>query len=296
VTALDARKVETRGLAEVDLTATSDPKGTRVASRRVVRIATIALIIGVVAWGALELFEGLPAQAWYSIRQHQLASEFNATRPHTGKGAAIALLQVPSVGMNLVVAEGDSPQQLRSGPGHQIGTPLPGAIGNSVIVGHRSSWGGSFSDLDQLKAGDPIAVQTESTGGPIGVFKVQSVTRLSADDRAPFAASTDRRLTIVTGTGGRYSDRRLVVTAVSGRIGKMKSPTASVRATTSSGSRVWNADVMLALIGFGAAAAIVLALRRRYRPSTLAVVVVPLVVLGFIGCLLNIDAALPPLR
>ena len=38
-------------------------------------------------------------------------------------------------------------------------------------------------------------------------------------------------------------------------------------------------------------------LRRRYRPSTVAVVVVPLLVLGLlVVLLLNVDAALPPLR
>ena len=55
--------------------------------------------------------------------------------------------------MNLVVAEGDSPQQLRSGPGHRIGTPLPGKVGNSVIFGHRTGWGGPLSDLGTLEDG-----------------------------------------------------------------------------------------------------------------------------------------------
>jgi LPXTG-site transpeptidase (sortase) family protein len=295
MTAVDTPSLETRSATETVVQPTQPP-ARRVAARRVVRIATIALLVGVVAWAMLELFEGPPARVWYTIRQHQLASEFAATRPHTGRGAAIALLQVPSLGMNLVVAEGDAPQQLRSGPGHRIGTPLPGAIGNSVITGHRTGWGGPLSDVGQLKPGDPIAVQTESTGGPIGVFKVQSVTRVSANDRAPFAGSTDRRLTIVTGTGGRYSDRRLVITSVSGRVGKLEAPTASIRATTSGGSPVWNRDAVLALVAFGAAGALGLVLHRPYRSSTIGLVLVPLVVLGLLGCLLNIDAALPPLR
>ncbi len=268
----------------------------RTAAQRVVRIAAIALLVGAAAWGLLALFEGPPANEWYSIRQHQLASQFAASRPHTGRGAAIALLQVPSLGMNLVVAEGDAPQQLRSGPGHRIGTPLPGAIGNSVIVGHRHAWGGPLVDLAELKPGDPIAVQTESTGGPIGVFNVQSVRHVDGADLTPFRSSTDRRLTIVTGDGGRYSDRRLVVTAVSGTVGTVKASTPALRATTSQGSPVWNRDAMLALVASATAGVLAFVLRRRYRSSTVVVVVIPLAVLGLVALLLNVDAALPPLR
>jgi sortase A len=295
VTAIDAPVAETTSADEPKVEPKARP-APRAAKQRVVKIATIALLVGLVAWVALELFEGPPARAWYTIRQHQLASEFASSRPHTGPGAAIALLQVPSLGINLVVAEGDAPQQLRSGPGHRVGTPLPGAIGNSVIVGHRTGWGGPFSALAQLKRGDPIAVRTESSGGPIGVFKVQSVKRVGSRDLSPFAGSTDRRLTIVTGAGGRYSDRRLVVTAVSGNAGKVTPPKGSVRATTSAGSPLWNADAALALFGLASAGLLGVMLRRRYRTSTVAIVVVPLLVLGLLGLLLNVDAALPALR
>jgi len=296
MTAVDSRSVTQRGSAARDVE--SDPRavGGGVAAQRVARIAALSLLICLSAGAVFQLFEGSVARAWYSIRQHQLAQQFGSTRPHTGRAAAIALFQVPSLGINLVVAEGDAPQQLRGGPGHRVGTPLPGAIGNSVIVGHRTAWGGSLSDIAQLKPGAHIVVQTGSIGGPIGVFDVVSVTRVSAGDRSPFANSTDRRLTIVTGTGGRYSDRRLVVTAVSGSVGTLERPDELVRATTPAGSLIWNGDVLLALGALGAAGAIALVLRRRYRTSTIALAVVPLVALGLLGLLLNLDAALPALR
>ena len=296
MTAVDSRSVAPQRAAPNEIRPSPRPAARRAATQRVVRIAAVALLVGMVILTIFELFEGPVAHAWYSTRQHQLATQFAAPRPHTGRGAAIAFLQVPSLGMNLVVAEGDTPQQLRSGPGHRIGTPLPGAIGNSVVVGHRSGWGGSLSDIGKLKQGDHIVVQTGSTGGPVGVFDVVSVTRVSADDRSPFANSTDRRLTIVTGTGGRYSNRRLVVTAVSGIVGKVSAVATSTRATTPAGSLFWNGNMLLALSAFAAAVAIGVALRRRYRTSTVAVVVLPLLMLGLLGCLLNIDAALPPLR
>jgi LPXTG-site transpeptidase (sortase) family protein len=295
MTAVDSRSVTTGTAAAPRMDSPARPATGR-AMPRVLRIAVISLLLGLVAATVFQLFEGPVARAWYTTRQHQLAAQFAATRPHTGKGAAIALLQVPSLGTNLVVAEGDSPQQLRSGPGHRIGTPLPGEKGNSVIVGHRTGWGGSLTDVGQLKPGGHIVVQTGSVGGPINVFTVVSVKHIEANDPSPFVNSSDRRLTIVTGTGGRYSDRRLVVTAVSGRVGKVNVPTATVHATTSAGSPVWNGDVLLAVGALGAGAAIGFVLRRRYRVSTIAVVVAPLLVLGVLGCLLSIDAALPALR
>jgi LPXTG-site transpeptidase (sortase) family protein len=210
----------------------------------------------------------------------------------------VALLQIPVLGTNLAVAEGDSPQQLRSGPGHRIGSPMPGDQGNSVIVGHRDGWGGPLHALGALKRGDLIVVQAAGRDGlPRDVvFKVDSTRPVSANDAAPFAASTDHRLTIVTGTGGSYSDARLVVTAVSGPVGEMLPPSADVRATTSAGSTIWNAETVMAVLCLGGAAGLAFLLRRRYHPVAVAAIVTPVALLGLVALLLNVDAALPPLR
>jgi sortase A len=40
------------------------------------------------------------------------------------------------------------------------GTALPGQPGNAVISGHRTTHGRPFFDLDQLKPGDRIEVET----------------------------------------------------------------------------------------------------------------------------------------
>ena len=84
--------------------------------------------------------------------------------------------------MNLVVAEGDAPQQLRSGPGHRIGTPLPARTREQRHRRTPDGWGGSLSIARGAESGRiTIAVQTESTGGPIGVFDVVSVTRVERE-------------------------------------------------------------------------------------------------------------------
>ncbi len=266
------------------------------AVERTSRIATIALVALVIAGSVFALFDGPIASAWYTTRQHQLAQQWAASRPHIGRGNTIAIAQVPALHLNVAIAEGDTPQQLRSGPGHRVGTPMPGDVGNSVVVGHGAAWGGPFGQLSQLKPGDLIAVQTKSSSGPIGVFTVNSVRRVGGSDLAPFSESTDRRLTLVTGTGGKLSDRRLVVTAVSGPAGKVLPPSADARATTPGGSPLWNAQVGMAALALAVAAVLVRLLRRSYRTATIAVVVTPFFVLALLALLLDLDVLLPSLR
>ena len=268
------------------------------ATPRIVRIAVIALILVVAGWLVYTVFEGPIAGAWYRNRQHQLSSEFQSSRPHTGAGAAIAFLQIPRLGTNLVVAEGDTPQQLRGGPGHRVGTPLPGDVGNSVIVGHRSAWGGPFASLDTLHAGDLIVAQTQDPqlGPRNAVFKVVSVTPVSGSDVTPFQSSTDRRLTLVTGRGGQFSNDRLAVVAVSDKVGKPKATSETVVTQTSPGSRLFNSQMLLVLVGIGGAILLGLALRKRYGTGIVLVVVSPLLALGLLGLLLNLDLFAPTLR
>ena len=64
------------------------------------------------------------------------------------------------IGINQVVVEGINTPDLRKGPGHYIGTPLPGQSGNAAIAGHRTTYGHPFYNLDSVKVGDPIVLTT----------------------------------------------------------------------------------------------------------------------------------------
>ena len=59
-----------------------------------------------------------------------------------------------------MVLDGTSEGQLTQGPGHYEGTALPGELGNMGLAGHRVGKGSPFLDLDQLRPGDPIVVET----------------------------------------------------------------------------------------------------------------------------------------
>jgi len=75
-------------------------------------------------------------------------------------GDPVGVIKIDKIGVDKVVVEGTSVPDLRKGPGHYTGSPLPGQLGNAAIAGHRTTYGAPFGDLDQLARGDAISVRT----------------------------------------------------------------------------------------------------------------------------------------
>lgn len=80
--------------------------------------------------------------------------------PSPGTGEAFAFIRIPKISLEQALFEGVDPQTLKSGPGHMEGTPLPGQPGNSVLSGHRTTYGRPFFDFDLLENGDEIEVES----------------------------------------------------------------------------------------------------------------------------------------
>ena len=78
--------------------------------------------------------------------------------PDTGE--SIAFIRIPKINVDEVVFEGVDRKTLKSGPGHMEETPLPWQPGNSVLSGHRTTYGRPFFDFDLLEPGDDIQVET----------------------------------------------------------------------------------------------------------------------------------------
>ena len=76
---------------------------------------------------------------------------------------AIAIITIPSIDRlkdGWAVVEGVKRSDLKNGAGHMPSTPLPGQPGNSVISGHRTTYGAPFHEFDELEPGDIIEVET----------------------------------------------------------------------------------------------------------------------------------------
>jgi LPXTG-site transpeptidase (sortase) family protein len=78
-------------------------------------------------------------------------------------GTAFAVIRIPSIERledGWAVVEGVELRNLKNGAGHMPHTPLPGLPGNSVISGHRTTYGAPFHEIGDLVLGDVIEVDT----------------------------------------------------------------------------------------------------------------------------------------
>ena len=73
-------------------------------------------------------------------------------------GMELGTIEIPKLGVNRALWEGESLPPLDRGPGHWPGTAMPGSLGNVVVGGHRVSHDRPFRDIDQLVPGDEIAL------------------------------------------------------------------------------------------------------------------------------------------
>ena len=150
----------------------------------------------------------------YSASQQQLTNAFrvqlsDATAPVSegdfqkillADGAPVALLDIPSIGVHVVIVEGTRSSVLKAGPGHRRDTVLPGQAGVSVVMGRAAAYGGPFSRLQELQPGDPFSV---ITGQGKQTFEVLGLRY--AGDPAPAAMKAgSSRIILETARGPAY--------------------------------------------------------------------------------------------
>lgn len=81
--------------------------------------------------------------------------------PHAPLGAPVARLQIPRIGLDVMVVEGVGLAQLAKGPGHYpLSAPI-GGTGVTAIAGHSSGWGAPFMKFGRLREGDLIYLDAD---------------------------------------------------------------------------------------------------------------------------------------
>jgi sortase A len=130
--------------------------------------------------------------------------------PPPPEGAAIAIIDIPSIGVDKAVVQGVGESDLEEGPGHYPGTPMPGELGNSAIAGHRTTFGGPFYRLGDLSAGDSIWITTKA-----GSFHyvVRRLLVVSPNDTSVVGPMKGAWLTLTTCDPPFSAAMRLVVQA-----------------------------------------------------------------------------------
>lgn len=127
-------------------------------------------------------------------------------------GDALTRIKIPAIGVDTIVVEGTSASALQAGAGHYPATPLPCEAGNVGIAGHRTTYGRPFNQLDRLKTGDVVILET-----PIGSC-TYSITRepfvITPNDLSVVANDPSKQqLTLTTCHPKGSARQRLVVQA-----------------------------------------------------------------------------------
>lgn len=127
-------------------------------------------------------------------------------------GTAYAVIQIPSIGLDMVVVEGTDYESLKKGPGHYPDTADPwDGKGRVGIAGHRTTYLAPFLSLDQVQPGDMIRLLT-----PYGKF-TYTVTRnfiLPEDTAGQVLDQTAKPTLVLTTCNPKYaSSQRLIVEA-----------------------------------------------------------------------------------
>ena len=126
-------------------------------------------------------------------------------------GNAVAILKIPGIHLNMVVVEGTDTESLKKGPGHYADTAYPwqdhGRVG---IAGHSTTYLHPFYDLNEMREGDLIILETE-----FGTFRyvVTSVFVITPDNSSVLDQTKNPTLVLTT-CNPRYSAaERLIVIA-----------------------------------------------------------------------------------
>lgn len=115
-----------------------------------------------------------------------------ASLPVTREGGLIGRMEIPRLGLSVMVMEGTTNAILRRAAGHISGTALPGHAGNVGISAHRDTF---FRPLRNIEAGDIVTLAT--IGGEFR-YRVLSTKIVGPEDVTVLHAGKDESLTLVT--------------------------------------------------------------------------------------------------
>jgi sortase A len=159
----------------------------------------ILFITGILALGYVG-FTLLDARLYQASAKRSLENQIQVEKepheiqpkPAIKPGDILGRLDIPRLGLSVVVLQGTGSRMLRRGIGHIEGTPLPAEAGNSGIAGHRDTF---FRRLKDIRKNDEIQFQT-TTG--LFHYAVDWAKVVAPDDLSVLDPSAESSLTLVT--------------------------------------------------------------------------------------------------
>lgn len=113
-------------------------------------------------------------------------------RLHVTEGAPLGRMEIPRLGLSVILVEGVKPRDLRLAVGHIPGTAFPDEPGNVGLAGHRDTF---FRELKGIRRGDLIIVRTISD---VTHYLVEWTRIVKPGDVDVLESSPEPLLTLVT--------------------------------------------------------------------------------------------------
>jgi sortase A len=129
--------------------------------------------------------------------------------PTRGPEHAIRI-QIPSIGVEAPVVEGDDWEALKQGAGHHIGSANPGESNNCVISAHNDIFGEIFRDLPDVDLGDEVFVYTASQ---VHRYVITQKRIIEPDDVSVMYPTSSPVLTLISCYPYGIDSHRIVVIA-----------------------------------------------------------------------------------
>jgi len=126
------------------------------------------------------------------------------------EGKPLALIDIPLLKLRTLVVEGSAPADLEKGVGHFSSTPVPGAPGNVVIAGRRTTFGAPFRHIDRLEKGSRIFI-TSGAGKFLYLVDKKTIVRPGKPDVV--GRTTANQLSLVTSNPAYFAGERLAIIA-----------------------------------------------------------------------------------
>ncbi len=119
-------------------------------------------------------------------------------------------LQIPAIGVDAPIVQGDGWEQLKKGVGQHVGSANPGVAGNVVLSAHNDIFGEIFRHLDQLQPGDEITIYTNQRSYTYVVSESQVVEPTQVDIMDSTSQPT---LTLISCYPYLVDDKRIAITS-----------------------------------------------------------------------------------
>ena len=146
------------------------------------------------------------------------AAEPLATLTKVPFGQAFAIVRIPRFGASYArpVLQGTDHPTLGKGVGHYVGTAMPGVVGNFATAGHRTTYGKPYADIDKLRTGDFIVIETKVSYVVYAVVRHVIVTPdhievVAPVPQRPGVAPTEAWMTMTACTPKYSASQRYVV-------------------------------------------------------------------------------------